>query len=324
MWCGFSARIGALKGAAQILEFTRSGMLTGAESNKRRSNMTPRLYFVRVCLTLLFSSCAYSQTGSSIRDQYASDGYKLVWADEFDRDGSPDPANWTYEHGFVRNRELQWYQPENARCEKGLLIIEARREKKANLDQGSVGSTRKAGHESAEYTSASITTKGLHSWQYGRFVMRGRIDTRPGLWPAFWTIGTGGRWPASGEIDIMEYYRGMLLANVAWASAKPLQAEWDDSRKPISEFNDPDWSNQFHVWRMDWDSDSIRLFVDEQLLNEVDLTKTFNKDAAGKNPLRQPHYIILNLAIGGTSGGDPSQTEFPARFEVDYVRVYRK
>lgn len=284
--------------------------------------MTLGLALVQLCLTLLLSPWAISQADSPTRDPYASDGYKLVWADEFNRDGSPDPAKWTYEHGFVRNRELQWYQPENARCEKGLLIIEARREKKTDLEPG--GSTRKAGRESAGYTSASITTKGLHSWQYGRFVMRGRIDTRPGLWPAFWAIGTGGHWPASGEIDIMEYYRGMLLANVAWASAKRFQAEWDDSRKPITEFNDPDWSNKFHVWRMDWDSDTIRLFVDDQLLNEVDLTKTFNKDSEGKNPLRQPHYIILNLAVGGTSGGDPSQTEFPAMYEVDYVRIYQK
>jgi beta-glucanase (GH16 family) len=75
---------------------------------------------------------------------------------------------------------------------------------------------------------------------------------------------------------------------------------------------------------MDWDSNSIKLFVDDQLLNDVDLTKTFNKDTEGKNPLRQPHYIILNLAIGGASGGDPSQTRFPAIFEADYVRIYQR
>jgi beta-glucanase (GH16 family) len=75
---------------------------------------------------------------------------------------------------------------------------------------------------------------------------------------------------------------------------------------------------------MDWDENFIRLYVDDQLLNEVDLSKTFNKDEAGLNPFRAPHYMILNLAIGGGSGGDPSATEFPARFEADYVRVYQK
>ena len=70
----------------------------------------------------------------------------------------------------------------------------------------------KKSREYAEYTSASLITKGLHSWKYGRFEMRGRIDTRDGLWPAFWTLGTARPWPANGKIDIMEYYRGILLA----------------------------------------------------------------------------------------------------------------
>ena len=286
--------------------------------------MTLRLFPVSACSILLLSSGVFSQDGPSAQDPYASDGYKLVWVDDFNRDGRPDPAKWTYEQGFVRNDELQWYQPENARCEKGLLIIEGRREEKANSDYRPNAGGWKEKRKSADYTSASLTTRGVHSWQYGRFVMRGRIDTRPGLWPAFWTVGAGGHWPASGEIDIMEYYRGLLLANVAWAGAKRQEAEWDDSKKPITEFNDPDWPKKFHVWRMDWDSNSIKLFVDDQLLNDVDLTKTFNKDTEGKNPLRQPHYIILNLAIGGASGGDPSQTRFPAIFEADYVRIYQR
>jgi len=159
---------------------------------------------------------------------------------------------------------------------------------------------------------------------YGRFEMRARIDTRAGLWPAFWTLGTKGLWPGCGEIDIMEYYRGMLLANAAWASEQPWTPQWDDIRKPITEFNDLQWSGKFHVWRMDWDAESIKLYVDDYLMNSVALTETFNKDKEGKNPFRQPHYIILNLAIGGTAGGDPSGTEFPARYEIDYVRVYEK
>jgi len=75
---------------------------------------------------------------------------------------------------------------------------------------------------------------------------------------------------------------------------------------------------------MDWDVNSIKLYVDNILLNTVDLNKTFNKDTEAKNPFRQPHYIILNLAIGGTQGGDPSSMDFPAKFEIDYVRVFEK
>jgi hypothetical protein len=57
--------------------------------------------------------------------------------------------------------------------------------------------------------------------------------------------------------------------------------------------------------------------------NEVDLSRTVNQDGTSTNPFHQPHYLLISLAIGGTQGGDPSKTEFPARFEVDYVRVYQ-
>jgi len=229
---------------------------------------------------------------------------ELVWADEFDQPGRPDPARWTYETGFVRNRELQWYRPENAWCENGMLIVEARREP----------------WKGAEYTSASLTTKGIESWRYGRFEMRARIDTRTGLWPAFWTVGVPGRWPRSGEIDIMEYYRGELLANLIWQG--PERTKSFTRRKPIASFEDPEWSSKFHTWRMDWNENRIVITVDGEVLNDSDLNEAANPD--GTNGFRQKHAIILNLAIGGTAGGDPSPTEFPARMEIDWVRVWQK
>jgi beta-glucanase (GH16 family) len=254
-----------------------------------------------------------------------STGYKLVWADEFNRDGRPDPNNWTYEHGFVRNEELQWYQPENVRCENGILIIEARRDRKPNPNYEPDSRSWRRNRQYAEYTSACLKTPGLHSWTFGRFVMRGRIDTRSGLWPAFWTLGSARSWPGCGEIDIMEYYRGMLLANACWAGERRWVGIWDDLKKPITEFGDAKaWSSKFHIWRMDWDKDNIKLYVDDELLNTIELSKTINRTPDKANPFHEPHYILLNLAIGGTNGGDPSQTEFPARFEVDYVRVYQK
>ena len=247
--------------------------------------------------------------------------FALVWADEFDRDGRPDSTKWTYEHGFVRNEELQWYRPENARVEHGQLIIEARRERIRNPAFDSTINDWRARRPYAAYTSASLTTRGLASWQYGRFEMRARIDVRPGMWPAFWTLGEQGFWPASGEIDVMEYYRGVLLANVAWADSAG-GAKWDSARRPIAELGGAGWADHYHVWRMDWDEREIRLYVDDLLLNTTRLDSTFNGAGRPPNPLRQPHHLLLSLAIGGRNGGDPSGTQFPARFEVDYVRVY--
>lgn len=278
-----------------------------------------------VCIVLMAGEIIIAQehpVAEALKEHNpSSDGWKLVWADEFEKSGRPDPNNWTYETGLVRNSEPQWYQPDNARCENSLLIIEGRRERKQNpnYDPNSRDWRRKS--EFADYTSASLTTRGLHSWQYGRFEMRGRIDIRAGLWPAFWTLGVEGRWPACGEVDIMEYYEGVLLANVGWASENSRLPKWNSVTKPIADFNDPNWSKKFHIWRMDWDDKKIEIYVDDILLNTTELDQTFNKD---KNPFRQPHFILLNLAIGGTRGGDPSKTEFPARFEVDYVRIYQK
>jgi len=272
-------------------------------------------------LAALVMLCAAALAGARATAAQAP-GFHLVWSDEFDHDGPPDPANWTYERGFVRNQELQWYQPDNARVANGRLVIEARREHVANPAFDASSADWRRNRAAADYTSSSLTTRGLHSFLYGRFEMRARIDTRGGLWPAFWTVGVSGRWPHNGEIDIMEFYRSTLLANVAWGGPAPGKAIWADTRTPIASFG-PAWSEQFHVWRMDWDAQAIRLYVDDRLLNDVDLARTANQDGSGVNPLRQAQAIILNLAVGAT-GGDPTATDFPARYDIDYVRVSQR
>lgn len=291
-----------------------------------------RLTSLPLVLFLLAMPCALAAQESpapvpSTADLYAAEGYKLVWADEFEQDGKPDAAKWTYERGFVRNEEAQWYQEENATCSKGMLVIEARREKVRNPRYRPGSRNWQSSREFAEYTSSCLITKGLHSWKHGRFEMRGRIDTRAGIWPAWWTLGIEGGWPAGGEIDIMEYYRNMLLANVAWQGQQPNGrrfTKWDDLKLPLPELGD-DWSNQFHVWRMEWDETKIELSVDGRVLNTTDLKEAVNPDGTRPaQPFQQPHYMLLNLAIGGANGGDPSATEFPSRFEVDYVRVYQR
>ncbi|QJD96849.1 glycoside hydrolase family 16 protein [Mucilaginibacter robiniae] len=272
------------------------------------------------CLSIGFYQAAKGQTLTAD----TAGGYKLVWADEFNTEGVPDVSNWQYEQGFVRNHELQWYQPENARCHKGMLVIEAQKVHQPNPNYVAQSTNWKTNRQFIEYTSSSMNTRNLHQWQYGRMVMRGRIDTDAGLWPAFWTLGVTQPWPSNGEIDIMEYYRGKLLANIACGTATPSKAKWYSTAKPLPEFNDPKWSKKFHVWRMDWDKTAISLYVDDLLLNRVELKNLVNQDSTGFNPFNQPHYILLNLTLGGDNGGDVSATHLPKRFEVDYVRVYQQ
>ena len=268
---------------------------------------------------ILLQACSIQKLNTKKVIDYKAEGYKLVWADEFTQDGMPNPRNWTYEKGFVRNEELQWYQPENAFCKDGLLVIEARKEQKENPFYVEGSRDWRKSRKNIEYTSACLISKGLQSWQYGRFEMCGKIDISAGLWPAFWTLGEKGGWPANGEIDIMEYYNGKILTNIA-RMGNNRKPKWFSTTKEVDE----KWANQFHVWRMDWDSENISLFVDDVLYLNVSLTELQNEDQFGLNPFKQKHYILFDLAMGGLNGGDLVDTKFPNRMEVDYVRVYQK
>ncbi len=272
-------------------------------------------------LSFTFCMLIFSSTIAQVPDNY-----KLVWQDEFTKEGKVDAAKWNFERGFVRNNELQWYQETNASQKNGMLHIEGRRERIKNTGYEAGSNNWKKSREFAEYTSSSINTRGKYEFQYGILEVRAKIDTASGMWPAIWTLGASKPWPANGEIDVMEFYQvkgeKTILANAAWADSTK-RANWDEAKIPFSEFikKDPNWTEKFHIWKMDWTEEYIRIYLDGELLNEVDLEQTLNPD--GFNPFHQPHYILLNLALG-SNGGDPSKTNFPKEYVVGYVRVYQK
>jgi beta-glucanase (GH16 family) len=296
------------------------------ETKKRMLKPVKRLLLAGACISCI---CLATTMRDKIplakhHPKNQQDDYKLMWADEFNTDGPVNPNNWTFETGFVRNHELQWYQDKNVYCKNGYLNIEARKTHEPNPNYTAGSTNWKKGHEFIEYTSGCIKTAGLKSWKYGRFIMRARINTSAGLWPAFWTLGEKGNWPSNGEIDIMEFYSAKLLANIAVGTSLPNKALWFSKTRSIISFNDREWATKFHTWRMDWDEQYISLYVDDILLNQQSMQSLYNTDGSGINPFQQPHYILLNLAIGGDNGGDPAATQFPNKFEVDYVRVYQK
>lgn len=265
------------------------------------------------------------------RSPHNYEGYNLVWNDEFNKDGKLDSKVWSFEKGFIRNEEHQWYQEDNAYCGGGVLKIEGRKERVKNPHYTESNGDWLKNREYAEYTSSSIKTQGKKEFKYGRIEVRAKIPTASGAWPAIWTLGVNMEWPSNGEIDVMEYYRikdvPHILANTAWGTEKQYNAKWNSSAIPFTEFlkKDPNWADKFHIWRMDWDEDCIRLYLDDQLLNETSLKETFNGSLGKfKNPFKQPHYLLLNLAIGGINGGSPDNTAFPLIYEIDYIRVYQK
>ena len=255
----------------------------------------------------------------------------LVWSDEFNTDGTPDPTRWGYEEGFVRNHEDQWYQKDNAYQKDGLLVIECRKETKPRPNPWYNPDSRQWNRQrdSIRYTSACLITKDKFSFRYGRLEVRARIPVAYGAWPAIWTLGNKMEWPSCGEIDLLEFYRTdgkpYILANFAWGNDRHYDAVWKSAKIPYEHFlaKDPFWATRFHTWRMDWDEHTIRLYLDDELLNEVFQSTTIN-GSIGKHisPFTQPHYILLNLAIGGDNGGKIDDSAFPMRYEIDYVRVY--
>jgi beta-glucanase (GH16 family) len=245
--------------------------------------------------------------------------YTLVWADEFrqDPDGLPDPKKWDYEEGFVRNHEAQYYtraRKENARVENGQLVIEARKELFPNPTAH--------GPKEAQYTSASLETFGKASWTYGRIEVRAKLPAGKGVWPAIWTLGINEKdravgWPRCGENDIMELVGkepGIIHGTVHYfVDGKHA------SKGAQMSLAHPE--TDFHVYSTEWTPDRIDLFVDD--------TKYFSfavrtADNDHPNPFRKPHYLILNLALGGAWGGPIDDTIFPQRMTIDYVRVYQK
>ena len=250
--------------------------------------------------------------------------YKLVFSAEFNEDGEDLSKVWTYEEGSkIRNNEDQFYSKsaENSFTKGGYLHIVARKD-----HLGSDGKTH-------SYTSASLTTRKSFVYCYGRVEVRAKIPTGGGMWPAIWQVGNTYSWPQNGELDIMEYYREKILANVAFGGTQNYSPTWRSSSHPMSKFEgkNANWRNEFHIWVLEWDYDWIRIYLDDDLLNEVSVAETFNKGVGGnyENPYRYNtegfgHYLWLNLAIGGNNGGTIDNSLFPAEYLIDYVRVYQK
>ena len=280
---------------------------------------------------LVFLSIMLTAVNASTLQAQNSDDYKLVWADEFNTDGTPDSNIWNYEEGFVRNHEDQWYQKENAYQKNGLLVIEAKEELRPSPWYHEGDNRWNHSRKNIEYTSACLTTRGKYEFQYGRMEVRARIPVASGAWPAIWLLGHEYEWPSGGEIDIMEFYRiggnPHILANAAWGNDKKWNAVWNSRKIPYTHFTekDADWQSHFHVWRMDWDADHIRIYLDDELLNDISQSETVNGNLGGnKSPFRSPEYILLNLALGGDNGGPIDKNALPMKYEIDYVRVYQK
>src|ERR1044071_8943497 len=203
------------------------------------------LHLVGLVLLLLLAACALPARPSDANQ------WRLVWADEFDYNGLPDPAKWGYDvggHGWG-NKELQFYtkdRKENARVENGHLIIEARRED----------------WEGSQYTSARLITKGKGDWLYGRIEVSAKLPSGRGTWPAIWMLPTGleyGHWPSSGEIDIMEHVG--FDPDVVHASIHTKAYNHNINTHKTGQVRVPNARTKFNVYAIEWEAHEIRGYI---------------------------------------------------------------
>ena len=239
-------------------------------------------------------------------------GYALVWADEFNTDGLPDAGKWV--HDTARNRlgwynnELQYYasnRAENAVVQGGRLLITARREDLASAsDWGG-----------QHYTSARLITRGKADWTYGFFEIRAKLPCGQGTWPAIWTLGSGGRWPQDGEIDIMEQV-GSNPSRV-FGTVHTLAGSGGNSTGGATQVADA--CSAFHNYQMTWTAEAIEFGVDG-----VNYFRYANpKTGSAAWPFTAPQFLLLNIAIGGDLGGAVDNRIFPVVMAVEHVRVYQ-
>lgn len=280
--------------------------------------------------------------------------HSLVWADEFDDSGAPDPASWSYAVGagwnaganrFLGwgNEELEWYRPEQAVVADGKLVITADRDPARAPIAGRDTTIR----------SARLVTQGKRSWSRARIEARIAMPSATGVWPAFWLMGDtydgsataaydapadrydtmATTWPACGEIDIMEHKDtdGWTYQNVFWDTRTTLQP-WDGatvadhpSHYPSATGATPLDPTAFHVYGLEWNDAEMRWYIDGALVKTEDISAQNREELNGAG---KKFFVLLDLAVSGpatgfTGGSTPAASAYPFRMYVDWVRVYQ-
>jgi beta-glucanase (GH16 family) len=263
--------------------------------------------------------------GSASLSAQKKEKWKLVWKEEFNYTGLPDPAKWSYEVGHIRNNEQQYYtnaRKENVWVSKGVLAITGRKESYPNEFYSKENTTWKTENPTAQYTSASINTLGKVGWKYGRIEVRAKLPKGGGIWPAIWMMGTNRSevgWPKCGEIDVMEFVGNQpkeIYGTMHFPD--PLGKGNKSNGNKITAEN---LGEDFHVYAIEWNEQTIDVYFDDKKYH------SFSVDSAGvgdDNPFRKPFYLLLNLAMGANWPGPIDDTILPQQFLVDYVRVYEK
>ncbi len=273
------------------------------------------LTFLLLCLSSIVNA----------QDITHKNGLKLVFFDEFDYQGLPDSTKWVFEEGFVRNEEPQYYTKNrlaNCRVENGCLVIETRKEQFTNPVYHPDSANWKYNRHFAQYTSASINTKGKYWYKYGRIEVRAKVPSGLGTWPAIWMLGDNKKkmqWPRYGEIDIMEFLGkdSTVVYGTVHYSDSVGQMQHRGEAPVVGKPADG-----FHVYAVEWNKKQIVFYYDSLKYFVFDYKKA---KANPGNIFKKKFYLLLNMALGhqGSWAGAVDDAILPAKFYIDYVRVYQ-
>jgi beta-glucanase (GH16 family) len=259
-------------------------------------------YSIAFCaVSFLSLSCNQAAETAETTAAEDSNGYELIWSDEFNGI-AVDTGNWVYDIGGEGwgNHEQEYYQPANATVEEGNLVITGKKE--------TVGKN--------PFTSTRMKTKGKREFLYGKIEARIKMPVGEGLWPAFWMLGANidsVDWPACGEIDIMEHINSDSLI-----FGTP---HWNNDGHKMQGDTIASTPSAYHVYAIEWDSDAIRWYLDGKQFRVLDISNSINST----EEFHRPHFMLLNLAIGGDWPGQTiDESKIPAKMYVDYVRVYKR
>jgi beta-glucanase (GH16 family) len=248
-------------------------------------------------------------TGYTTPTSYA--GYHLAWSDEFSGN-TLNTQNWGFDIGNNNgwgNQELEYYtsSTNNVFVSAGNLIIEARSESNNGFN----------------YTSGRIKTEGIQQFTYGRIDIRAKLPVLHGMWPALWMLGSNINtvpWPGCGETDIMELVGSnpnRITGSMHWQNADGSEGTYNNNYF----LSTGDFSQEFHVFSLAWQKDTVQFFVDDHLYVNGSIANV----TSGTYPFNLPFFFIFNVAVGGNFPGNPDNTTtFPQRMFVDYVRVFQQ
>lgn len=278
-----------------------------------------------VPIFLTFLQCDKEEAKAVIQQPPLFKEYTLIWEDNFDNNGSPDTSRWGYEKGFIRNEEEQYYtdRSENVRIENGILILEAHKEEIENDRFVSENnSSWIKNRKKAAYSSASITTEGIASWEYGKIEVKAKLPKGRGMWPAIWMLGDNIKqvgWPECGEIDIMEnvgFEPDKIFGTVHTKAYNHMLNTQVGKSITVKDVYD-----EFHVYSVIWTPNKIEILVDDKIY----MTFANENKTTAEWPFNQSFHLKLNVAVGGAWGGQKGIDDsiFPQRMEVDYVKIYQ-